>query len=96
MAISSEPKKSFWKPPDEPGWTMQATEGVLRPATQQLHVPQGSLTQTVPLPRWFSLASLGWQERRLRIQQRPGRGSECAQRQAKADHSVYVLDTGTG
>lgn len=31
MAISWSPKKTFWKPPLEPGCTMQATEGVLRP-----------------------------------------------------------------
>ena len=32
MAISSRPKNSFWKPPWLPGCTMQATEGVSRPA----------------------------------------------------------------
>ena len=32
IAISSLPKKSFWKPPGLPGCTTQATEGVSLPA----------------------------------------------------------------
>lgn len=37
MAISSRPKNSFWNPPLEPGCTMQATEGMVRPAVLEMH-----------------------------------------------------------
>ena len=36
MAISSRPKKTFWKPPETPGCTTQATEGVGRPAAMRI------------------------------------------------------------
>lgn len=32
IAISSLPKNIFWKPPDAPGVTTAATDGVVRPA----------------------------------------------------------------
>ena len=34
-AISSLPKKSFWKPPETPGCTTHATDGAERPAADQ-------------------------------------------------------------
>ncbi len=56
---------------------MQATEGVLRPATQSLLIPQESLTQTAPLPGWFAIAALSCHNSRLRIQQQAGEAASA-------------------
>lgn len=55
MAISSSPKKTFWKPPLEPGCTMQATEGVVRPA-ETARAVQPVAGGTLTLPPWHSTA----------------------------------------